>query len=715
MPNEKPHFRARTRLLAQLGEQLIKNQSIALQELIKNSYDADASFCLVIMENLESSDEGKITILDDGSGMDFQTLSEVWLEVGTSQKNDLKKSGVKRTHRFNRIPLGEKGIGRLGVHRLGSEIEIVSRMENARECRLFINWDDIEQSRYIEDFPVILEEREPEYFRNTTGTQITIRRLKGEWTRSTVRECARAIMSLDSPFEDNSSFRAELQLPGSNWLDGLLSFEDIEKYKLFEFEARMEGVYIMDFKYSFLPYPTMKKLGPRQLGNDFIKPLARMVREENNEQKPIDLSTEEIGPVVFKGILFDLDPRILNIADLNDKRSFRNYLAVNGGVRIFRENMRVWDYGEPENDWLELETRRVNQPSFRISKRLILGAVYLDSEKSRGLIEKTNREGFMDNKAYQLLKSACIYVLEKVELARRPDKELLRKFYGPSSKDEPLITSLEEAKDIIGKHVHDEKALKEINRYLDRIQEDYEKITNNLIKSAGAGLNLVIVIHQMQKLLKNIQAGLKKNMPIQQIEEQVRELVQLVEGYSILVKNSEIKLRNLKGILEEIMFNLDFRFRSHAVSLNAAFRTRTENLDGICSKSHVMNAVMNLVDNSIWWMDYAQTRDKSIFIDITPEFEGYTTILVADNGPGFAIPTELLGKPFVTAKPEGAGMGIGLHLCTQIMESLGGKILYPAWGDFYIPDEYKTGAIVALAFRKEKNNASFQSKNIDSR
>ena len=42
---ERPHFKTRARLLCQLGEQLIKSESIALLELVKNSYDADASIC----------------------------------------------------------------------------------------------------------------------------------------------------------------------------------------------------------------------------------------------------------------------------------------------------------------------------------------------------------------------------------------------------------------------------------------------------------------------------------------------------------------------------------------------------------------------------------------------------------------------------------------------------------------------------------------------
>ena len=87
---------------------------------------------------------------------------------------------------------------------------------------------------------------------------------------------------------------------------------------------------------------------------------------------------------------------------------------------------------------------------------------------------------------------------------------------------------------------------------------------------------------------------------------------------------------------------------------------------------------------------------------VSPDLFGYITIVIADNGPGFAIPIELLGKPFISGKPN--GMGIGLHLNTLIMDSLGGKVIFPSWGDFSIPIKYKNGAIIALAFKNGDKN-----------
>jgi signal transduction histidine kinase len=689
-----PGFKTRARLINQLGEQLIRNESIALLELIKNAYDADASECIVTMESPEDVEDGVITILDNGSGMDYETLATAWLEVGTSYKDDLKNSGHKKSPVFGRTCLGEKGIGRLGVHRLGREIEIISRKERQKECRLYIDWDNISKTKYIEDLPVTIEERVPLVFRKSHGTKITIGRLRTPWTRKMARECARSITSLNSPFEEQGSFRALFSIENNKWLEGLLSFSDIKQFKLFSFHVTMEGNHISDFVYHFSPWATMGKLTPRIVTLKDIKGVARMVDSDCDE---INLEKYEIGTVHFKGLIFDRDAKTLELG-VSDKKGLKDYLDENGGIRVFKDNMRVLNYGEPGDDWLELDSRRVNDPTKRFSNNIVLGAVYLDHENSSDLTEKANREGFVDNQAYQTLRAALSYAIGRIESQRKIDKDLLRKHYGPKKADQPVISSIAEVKDVVDKHVSNESARKEIHRYLDRITKDYEYITTSLIKSAGAGLNLIVVIHQMQKVIRVITAALKKRVPFDQIEEQVKTLASLVEGYSVLVKKSDIRTRNLKGLIEQSVFNVRFRLDDHGIKLDPAFRKRIKNLDGICSESHVMNALMNLFDNSIWWLRYSRVKDPSIYVDICDDLPGFVSVVVADNGPGFTLPTEEIVKPFVSDKP--GGMGIGLHLTQQIMDSLKGKLVFPDSDDFDIPKKYETGATIALAFRK---------------
>ena len=674
---------------------MIKNEGIALLELIKNSYDADSSECSVKMSFPETPKKGEIIIRDDGEGMDYDLLSNVWLEIGTSYKEELS---TVRSPKFRRIRLGEKGIGRLGAHRLGKEITIISRKRSASECVMKINWDDIETSRYVEDLPVKIFKRKPRVFLKGSGTKIIIKRLRVPWTKKMARDCARSVMSLNSPFDSDDSFSVNFDIENNNWLEGILTFKEIEHYKLFSFNVEMSRNLITSFSYRFEPWDTMPKLKKRIVTDDDskISKLLKMVYP-GREHKDIDLDKYKIGKVCFKGIIFDRDTRTLNLG-VQDKLGLKKYLNENGGIRVFRDNMRVLDYGEPGDDWLDLGGRRINMPTKRISNNIILGSVYLDCESSKDLVEKANREGFVENEAYWELWKAIRFAIDRIESLRKTDKDLLRKYYGPKKTSEPVVTSITELKDVVEKNVKNEPTKNEIFRYLDRIENEYDEITNSLMKSAGAGLNLIIVIHQIDKIIKEIKKMLKIKASFNVLEDRVKTLASLVEGYSILVKKSEKKVRNLKGIIEQSVFNMEFRLNAHKIKLNPAFRNRTENLDALCSADHVLNALMNLFDNSIWWLGYSKTSKPEVFLDISDTYQGYISILVADNGPGFTKPTDEIIKPFVSDKP--GGMGIGLHLTHQIMISLGGKLLFPEMEIFDFPDKFKKGAKIALAFKK---------------
>ena len=696
-----PSFRTRARVISQLGEQLIKNESIALLELIKNSYDADSSKCTVLMSHPDNIDKGYIEINDDGEGMSFDVLSTVWLEIGTSYKDDLRKNKKdKRSPKYGRHRLGEKGIGRLGVHRLGKEIEVVTRKDDEMECVLRIDWRNIQNSKYIEDMPIEVFERKAEVFTSGTGTRITIKHLRKKWTRKLARDTSRTIMALNSPFDSDDSFNVLFKIKDSNWLKGLLTFSDIETYKLFTFDVTMKGNEVVDFHYEFMPWDTMQKLEKRivTFSDNEVSNLKRMQYKSTRQHVDIDLDKFPIGEVRFKGVIFDLDTRVLSLG-VQDKLGLKKYLKQNGGVRVYRDNMRVLDYGDPGNDWLDLAGRRVNVPAKRISNNIILGAVYLNRDQSDGLEEKANREGFVEEEAYWELWHSIRFAIDRIESLRKTDKDLLRKHYGPKSTSEPVITSITELKDVVEKNVSDEPVRIKINKYLDRIENEYDSITNSLMKSAGAGLNLIVVIHQIEKIIKELKVMLKGNVGKNILENRVKVLSDMVEGYSILVKKSDRKVRDIKKIVENSIFNMKFRLDAHKINLITNFHNETNKLVGLCSEDHVLNALMNIFDNSIWWLGYSKIKEPEIYLDITSELKDHTTIIVADNGPGFTQPTEEIVKPFVSDKP--GGMGIGLHLTQQIMESLDGKLFFPEMDYFDIPDKYEKGAKIALAFKNK--------------
>ncbi|MBF0274724.1 MAG: HAMP domain-containing histidine kinase [Nitrospinae bacterium] len=357
------------------------------------------------------------------------------------------------------------------------------------------------------------------------------------------------------------------------------------------------------------------------------------------------------------------------------------------------------NYGEQGEDWLNLGGRRVNMPAKRVSNNIILGAVFLDREHSTDLVEKANREGFVENEAFAELVKAVLYALDKVETYRKTDKDLLRKHYGPQDTAQPVVTSIAELREFVGEKIKEASTQEDIDRYLVRIENEYERITETLLKSAGAGLNLIVVIHQIEKIIKDIKAMLKKKVSFEEIEERIKALSALVEGYSILVKKSQKKAHGIKSLLDQSVANVRFRLDDHHIKVLKDY----SEYNALCSEDHMISALMNLFDNSIWWLKYAKVEQPQIYMNVSKKIHGYTTVIFADNGPGFTLSTDEIVKPFVTNKPD--GMGIGLHLTQEIMKSLGGDLKFPNKSeaeDLNVPKGFLEGAIVALSFKEKE-------------
>ena len=119
--SEKMNLTASARLIMQLGEQLIEDELVALLELIKNAYDADANNVDVVIDTdaVTPYGKGRIEIKDDGNGMIPSIVRNSFLRLSTSFKEEEKSSIY-----YHRRVLGKKGIGRLSFQRLGNYITV---------------------------------------------------------------------------------------------------------------------------------------------------------------------------------------------------------------------------------------------------------------------------------------------------------------------------------------------------------------------------------------------------------------------------------------------------------------------------------------------------------------------------------------------------------------------------------------------------------------
>jgi anti-sigma regulatory factor (Ser/Thr protein kinase) len=706
----KLNFKPRARLLLQLGDQLIKNEKIALIELVKNSYDADASKAEIYMENVESAEEGIIIIEDDGFGMDLDTVINVWMEPGSDFKTQ-KFEKRELTPRFNRLPIGEKGIGRFGAHKLGNIIEMTTKKNNHKEIFVKIDWTIFNHYRYLDQVPITIIERSvPKLFKNDrTGTNITISNLRKEWNRGIAREVKRSVTALASPFEIKSSFFTDFNVTDKpNWFDDLLLWSDIKDYSLYHFKVVLTGNSISTFEYDFTPWNTMPKLSGRTVKYSINKKSVGLISTEeklieyfkdltDSDDNLLELSKHNIGEILFEGYIFDRDQFVLKLG-VSDKKGFKGYLDSNCGIRVFRDGLRVYDYGEPENDWLGLDLRRVNQPTKKLSNNIVLGAVYLKRKESFDLVEKTNREGFVENKAYDVFKNSILHVIEIIETLRYNDKLKLREIYGPTPKSEPVIQLLGELKEYVDKNIKDSKTKNDLVKYIIKVEDDYKRINENLLKAAGAGLSLSVVIHEIEKIIIELQKVIKIEKGSERIVKLVKHLASLIDGYSEIVKRSTQTNVDLKDIIEQSLFNTEYRLITHKVEIVHAYKEFTGKTKTKIARNLLISSIMNIIDNSIYWLEKSGRLQKRIYINIFEDYDDFIDIIIADNGTGFLLPTDEITEPFVSAKP--GGMGLGLHIASEIMSAQGGNLNFPDWGEFEIPKAFKEGAVINLRFKR---------------
>ncbi|WP_029451286.1 ATP-binding protein [Clostridium algidicarnis] len=699
-------FKPRARLMSQLGEQLIKDENIAVLELIKNSYDADAKEVSITMENIENPESAVIIIEDNGDGMSLDIVKNCWMEPGTDNKEQKLKEMIENNIRsnLNRLPMGEKGIGRFGVHKLGNKITLITRAEDSKEVCIEIDWTIFSSNKYLSDIPIEVTERDSSYrFLNNSvkGTKIIIEKLKTTWSRGKIRELYRSINSLNSPFKSIDSFKVSFNIDKTDWLKGLLEYDDIKEYALFKVKMTLSGDKIKNYVYDFTPWKSMSKLSERHNPITEID-MVRSIRKENGMGKtrkvlePIDLNKCKIGDVEIELLSFDLDSNILKM-ELTDIQGIKTYLNTNGGIFVYRDNIRI--YESNKNDWLGLGVSRVNSPGDKISNNLVLGSVNINRDESSDLKEKTNREGFIEDSAYDLFCEAVLFAVQKFERDRAQDKLYLKKYYGVTSKSEPVMAEVTILKEKVEKKIFDESLKKEIFGCLSNIETQYKHITEVYQKSSSAGLSMSVVLHEIDKIISELEHAIIAEDASEHVRFLVNRLGTLTDGYASVVKSKTIKYFDLKKIITQSLFMVDFRLQAHEIIVDKQYMKSNIDSKVKGNESLIASSIINMVDNSIWWLQYAKIQSKKMYFDISRDIPGYLSIIIADNGKGFTIPTDMATRAFISDKPS--GMGLGLHLASELMKQHGGELKFPEFNDLQIPEEYKQGAILALAFKEK--------------
>jgi signal transduction histidine kinase len=708
-------FRPRARILQHLGDQLIGTPRLAVFELVKNAYDADASQVVVEIAGI-GSDDPTIRVTDDGSGMSVDTVQDIWLVIAHDHK-EKQLSKKKRTEK-GRLPLGSKGLGRLSVHKLGNKIRMITRAKHEHEVVVDIDWNKMIEHEFLSDAEVDIELRDPEVFTGElTGTELQIMELRDKrWTRGEVRRLYRQITSISSPFGQvgRDDFQAILQVPDvPQWIERLPEPTELLKRAPWKYTFEFDGESFC-YHYSFRGIPGIQRqardveerqvsllVPPPEAEDD--DPLFSGKAQSTSLRKVIaDMkSIEGIGPISGEFYVFDLTPRIAK--QMGETKLIKDFLDENGGIRVYRDGIRVYDYGERSNDWLGLDLKRVNNPTRGLSRNIVVGHISINQDSSSSLVEKSNREGFIENEAYERFRKLVLGAIDPLQREREVDRKAIRELLGEAQ--DPEVRSIMEPVSKIRVIASKNNLSGKIDPLLDRIEYEYVEMKNRLLSTGISGTSLAVVFHEIEQGVRSLYKNMENHPELESIASQVEEMMKLLDGFSDLLRKKDRKPTDLKKLIRRARDLNKMRFRHHNVKLICpAVEDDAPEVMVSCSFGLTLGAITNIIDNAIYWMRAKWPNEddtgRSLYIGIDEDFDNGPAIIISDTGPGFRdLPSELV-RPFYTRRPE--GMGMGLYYANMVMELNDGALVFPDHSEVDVPNDFG-GAVVALQFAELKD------------
>ena len=285
-------------------------------------------------------------------------------------------------------------------------------------------------------------------------------------------------------------------VPGhERWIEDLPDFAEILDRAIWKFRFSLrDGRF--DCTYTFRRVPGFNLEGREvSKSGDVLKLPRSGRRSKTNRAVAGSETTRGIGPITGEFFVFDRDREVLR--RLGDTRLLTRYLDDHGGIRVYRDGIRIYNYGERGDDWLGLDLRRVNIPTRRISRNIILGAVHLSLESSLDLIEKTNREGFVENDAFQRLRRIVLGLVEALEEERQIDKERLRKLAGKSAAS--VFSGIDKPIRKLRNALDDRGIREQFEPYVAKIEHDYVGMQETLLTAGMSGLSLAVVFHEVRE------------------------------------------------------------------------------------------------------------------------------------------------------------------------------------------------------------------------
>lgn len=422
-------------LVNRLGIELVGKAETAVSELIKNSYDADATE--VIVEFLNTDEKGgTLIITDNGVGMTEEQLINGFMRISSTEKIHNPKSLL-----FGRTRAGKKGIGRFATQRLGEHLAITTQARNSyQQTRIEIDWNRYVSDTNLESIKFPLKREYIEFQRS--GTQLRISGLREKWTKSSIEKIFSYVNSLFQPNylserskTNNIAVINEASFKFTFSKDGVVIKNNVESF--------YDNALVVIEGYVGDDHKGIVSIDSLQLKDD-IHDITNVEYEDKNIDETIS-SFPALTNVRFKAYYFIYEKDKYKSISSKDLKVLKEMSNSVSGIKLYRNGFRVLPFGEPTDDWLHINQRwtGVSGTNIPFSTKHLYGFVeILDDESGNEVVfqETSSREGLIENDAfYQLIN----FVSSSLEIARKKLQPIIK---SQRSKNRTDITVSSESK-----------------------------------------------------------------------------------------------------------------------------------------------------------------------------------------------------------------------------------------------------------------------------
>ena len=717
-----------------IGRENVSKLDGAILELVKNTYDADASICFLYYEN----ETGTLYLGDNGTGMTEEVILKHWMTIGSSSKKNNYKT------KKGRIQTGAKGIGRFALDRIADRCELLTVSEN-EHLRWDVDWTIFEFGHKITDITADLESSDTDFIDflsniknkevikiiknnfNRTGSVFKLTNLRDDWDKSVIESIKSNLRTLIPPefkeifnvyfFETNTSIKDAAILQDND--------DFPYDYKI-QFIAESSGkvsikIYRDEFDFSTRFDEVMTGAGFDLSERDFFKgkPIHReMTFAEVIGSKNVVENT--IGN--FEGTLYyaklnapGVEKNKYFYKDITGRPDIRNTF---GGIRIYRDGFRVRPYGDPKSsssDWLMLAARKNKSPaaishetgSWRVNADQIHGSIYI-SRTNIYLPDQANRQGIVETKEFILLRLFIENIIRLFERDRQYVCRILDKYYDKLHpiKDIEIeikkkLQSDKKNAEIAQKNnyppatpaVIDVEKVSKLVEKKDSTIRDLENEIQMLRVLATTGIITNTYVHEIKDVTHKLKLNIIMAKEAIEFDEDMKAALDYINKASIMrqVFTSWFKVtiesvRRDKRSMKKISISLLISklIDSWKESLSPKKIEIIDSIDEVifkCFPYEIESILNNLIANSVASFNKEVSDNKKIFIRISEQDNGIL-IEYSDNGIGlsehYKKNPRLILDPFETDKVtnvgEVVGTGMGMWIINRIVTEYYGSI-----------------------------------------